>query len=347
MIKDLIKKGFYLKKEKHYKQAIEVFYKVLEQDNKSAEVLMEIAELYYLINNEEKALNYIEQIIKINEMHIGALKLLEQIFLDKKAYKNAEQTSENIYKISHSDEDLLDLLILLNYQQKFEDVTDFAINTENSDLVCEKAKALIALNKADDAIQLIKFSLEKNDKDQKLNLLIANLLLSYNDIEKCKYYANRLDYNEKSEKIMNFWGKYFTIKQDYQKAEKAFITSIKLNPDNSENYFGLANCYFSSGKTDAAKKYYNLAISYEPENRHYHYALAKLYYLEKRYKKALEELNDGTFEERMLKVVILCETNYFALARKEIENLIKEQPNNEKLLECKEKIDTELGLCKK
>ena len=55
MIKNLLQEGFILKNKGHYKHAIEVFYKALEEDNSSTELLLEIAELYYRMQNLEKA----------------------------------------------------------------------------------------------------------------------------------------------------------------------------------------------------------------------------------------------------------------------------------------------------
>ena len=61
MIKILLQEGFALKDRGHYKHAIEVFYKALEEDNTSTELLFEIADLYYRMQNEERALNYIDK----------------------------------------------------------------------------------------------------------------------------------------------------------------------------------------------------------------------------------------------------------------------------------------------
>ena len=52
MIKNLLQEGFALKDRGHYKHAIEVFYKALEEDNTSTELLFEIADLYYRMQNE-------------------------------------------------------------------------------------------------------------------------------------------------------------------------------------------------------------------------------------------------------------------------------------------------------
>ena len=80
------------------------------------------------------------------------------------------------------------------------------------------------------------------------------------------------------------------------------------------------------------------------ENQTYHFALANLYYSEKHYKKALEELVGDFFEARFLKSVILYETGYLALARKELRDLQTEYPEREMVAEYLNRINSELGL---
>ena len=85
MIKDLLKEAFILKSNGYYKYAIETFYKALEIENDSDELFFEIAESYFLMNDIERALNYIEQILEKKPTHIESLRLLKKIFMIKKA----------------------------------------------------------------------------------------------------------------------------------------------------------------------------------------------------------------------------------------------------------------------
>ena len=62
MIKDILKEAFILKEKGYYKYAIESFYKALELDNNSVELLLDIADCYYLMKDYERAVGYIEQI---------------------------------------------------------------------------------------------------------------------------------------------------------------------------------------------------------------------------------------------------------------------------------------------
>ena len=96
MIKELLQEGFILKTRGYYKYAIEAFYKALEIDNTSSELLLEIADTYYLMGEEERAISYIEQVLDNNPTHAESLKLLKKIFTDKKAWEEAEQTAKNM-----------------------------------------------------------------------------------------------------------------------------------------------------------------------------------------------------------------------------------------------------------
>ena len=93
-----------------------------------------------------------------------------------------------------------------------------------------------------------------------------------------------------------------------------------------------------------ARKYYNLAIAINPNNPNYHFALANLFYTQKHYKRALEELPSDLFEANLLKIIILYDTGYLALAKKELQNLFEQCPDNEILKEYSSRIDSDLGL---
>ena len=143
---------------------------------------------------------------------------------------------------------------------------------------------------------------------------------------------------------MNFLGLVETYLENYKEAVSYFNNAIKQNRSNPEYYYNLANVCFKQRELALAKRNYNLAISICPENQNYHFALANLYYSEKHYKKALEELEGDFFEARFLKAIILYETGYLALARKELSELALEYPNREMVNEYMTRINSELGL---
>ena len=342
MIKDLLQEAFALKESGHCKHAIEVFYKALELDNSSSELLLEIADLYDKIGNEEKALSYIEQILDKAPTHVDALKFLKRVFEKKEAWQEAEQTAKNIYCISHNPADLAEIFKLLIKQNKFDEIFEFKFKTEDKYVCLELARAYYYKKDFTKALEILTKIQPQMSDNQDFLLLLGQ----------CCYYSNQKDrcieiigqFKAKNAEQMNFLGLVETYLENYKEAVSYFNNAIKQNRSNPEYYYNLANVYFKQGELALAKRNYNLAISICPENQNYHFALANLYYSEKHYKKALEELEDDFFEARFLKAIILYETGYLALARKELNELALEYPNREMVNEYMTRINSELGL---
>src|SRR5574344_1623312 len=105
-----IQKGFKLKKNKSYKQAIEMFYKALEIENNNIEILFQLGELYCLLFNYERAVHYMEQVIQNDSKHILALNMLRQIYFNEKKYEKALEYSEKILSFDMSDKNIVDAI---------------------------------------------------------------------------------------------------------------------------------------------------------------------------------------------------------------------------------------------
>lgn len=343
MIKQLIKEGFILKSKGYYKHAIEAFYKALELDNKSPELLLEIAELYFLMGKEEHALSYIKQILDTNPVHIGSLELLEKIFLEKGALEDAEQTAKNIYCISHKTKDFERIFEILIQEEKYSEI--FTYNTEENSpkITYFSALAKYRLNEFEEAESLINKALNA-EKNQDFLLLKGQILLKENKDDECKNLLNEIKIDENNPELLNFAGLVEQRFGNYRKALEYFQTALKLEPQNDEYNYNCASTYFKMGENTLARKFYNMAISINPENNSYHLALANLYYSEKLYKRAMEELYGDFYEARLLKSIILYDTGYLALAKKELHELEKICPKDNIVTDYIEKIRTELSI---
>ena len=342
MIKNLLQEGFALKSKGHYKHAIEVFYKALELDNTSTELLLELADLYLKIGNEEKALSYIDTILEKNPAHIEALKFLKNIFISKNAWQEAEQTAKNIYCVSHSGSDLAEIFKLLIKQNKFDEIFEYNADMNDFVVVMEIARAYYYKKEFQKALDILLPFCDVNQENEDFLLLLGQIYYALNQKDKCFDFINK--FKDLTAEKLNFIGLVETYRENYRTAIASFLGAIKKERSNSDYYFNLANAYYKKGDLDFAKKYYNTAISIAPENQTYHFALANLYYSEKHYKKALEELVGDFFEARFLKSVILYETGYLALARKELRDLQTEYPEREMVAEYLNRINSELGL---
>lgn len=342
MIKDLLKEGFILKSKGYYKHAIEAFYKALEIDNTSPELLLEIADTYHLMGEEEHALNYLELILDKNPTHIDSLKLLEKIFISKDALVEAEQTAKNIYLISQKTQDLASILELLNKQKRYQEVLDFETSAVSAEILYELAFAKLFSNQASEAEVLINKALKEQGSNQKYLLLKGKILFKQDRKDECLDILGSMVYDNQNADYLNFAGLVMQYCKDYKTAIKYFLEAVKVCPNSAEYNYNCASTYFKADDIKLAKKYYNTAISLEPQNPNYHFALANLYYSQRQYKRALEELSSDLFEARLLKAIILYDTGYLAIAKKELEALKKEDSNNPIINEYLNKIENEL-----
>ena len=260
MIKEILQEGFILKEKGYYKHAIETFYKVLELDNSSLELLLEIAKCYYLLNDEERALNYIEQILEKEPTHIQALKLLKEIFLSKNALTEAEQTAKNIYCISQDKKDLIEILELLIKLKRFSEVLEYNVENFESDVLYYKAYAKLFLNELDDAETYINKSIDLEESDKK-KFLKSKILYKKNKINESKEIINNIQIDIKDSEALNFVGLVEQYNFNFEKALDYFKQAIKLNSKNDEYYYNCASTFFKMGDVQQAKKFYNLAIS--------------------------------------------------------------------------------------
>lgn len=337
MIKKSLKEGFILKSKGYYKHAIESFYKALELDNSSEELMLEIADCYYLMKDEERALNYIEQALEKTPTHIASLKLLKKIFVEKKAWAEAEQTAKNIYCISKDSRDLAEIFELLNKQKRYSEIFEYKTDVSSPEIFYEKAFAKMILNELDDAENYINKALELQYNDKNL-LLKGKILFALNKKDEWSNIINQINIDKTNADVLNFVGLIKQFECDFKQALTFFQEAVQLEPTKDEYYYNCASTYFKMGEIQQAKKFYNLAISIAPNNQNYHFALANLYYSEKHYKRAMEELNYDFFEAKLLKAVILYDSGYFAIAKKEFDKLAQEDSQNKLIIEYQNRI---------
>ena len=71
-ITDYIKEAFAYKNSGEYKKAIDYFYKALAIDNESSEILLELANLYTLLFQYDRAIGLYEQILEKDSLNDDA-----------------------------------------------------------------------------------------------------------------------------------------------------------------------------------------------------------------------------------------------------------------------------------
>lgn len=308
---DYIKEAFELKESKHYKQAIQMLYKALEEENDNIEILSQIGELYFLMNNYERAIQYFEKVLLIEPNHINSLKHTSIISERQGDMDKALEISTKIYEIEQNEKNLIQLIKTLIKLRLFCEIDKYKTDkyfTPKVKLEC--AKAYYINGEKDIAKEYLK---ECDKDDEETMLLEGKIKFDENDFENAKEIFNKIGKNSHNPEILNYLGLFDLENMNFVEAVKNFSKAINIDKTNSIYYFNLGNAYFYNGWIAEAQKAYQKAIYINPDNIDYRYALAYLYYENKDYSKsknetfAILEANPNHSQARVLKALLLAQ----------------------------------------
>lgn len=331
-MKQLMIEAFELKKKGYYKQAIEIFYKLLARENDNIEILSELGGIYLLLKNYDRAIHYTNKALEIDSNHINSLVNLRQIYTEQKDYKSASKVANKIYIITNSQTDLYEFLKILNLQNKYNEATGFVDFITSVDVAGEIAFAYYKLNKYDEAIRILTEYTSGNN-NAKLQDLLCKIYFETKQIEKAKEVLTKLENNNTNDaQVLNYMGLAKLDELQLDSAIGYFKEAINSDSQNDSYNFNLAQAYFLKGWLDEAKKYFIKAICLNPTNSNYQYSLGYALYREGDYKNALTHLNVETTEAKVLKMLIKFQMGDLASSKSELEKLQKENPENETIL---------------
>ena len=267
---DYIKQAFELKEAKNYKYAIELLYKALELENDNVEILFQIGELYFLMNNYSRAEQYIQKVLQIIPDHLNSLQLLKIINEREENTKTVLELSERIFEKHPNPETLGDLIKTLICLKSFSEIDKYR-NSEffTQDVKLDIANALYNANEKEKAKEILS---ECDINNEKAMLLSGKIKFDENDIESAKEIFSKLSKNSQNPEVLNYKGLFELESMNFIEAIKDFSKAINLDNSNSKYYYNLGNAYFYNGWIKEALKSYKNAICLEPENYGYRYA---------------------------------------------------------------------------
>lgn len=340
-IVEYIKKSFELKDQGFYKPAIEMLYKALAMDSDNLEILAQLAHLYYLLENFERAVYYIDKVLDIAPAHLDCMFLLEEIYMQKGHLQLAKNTLDKIYEVQPTNKNLAKKINLLNKLQDFDEIKDIegSLSEFDDDILYELACAYNDNFDSQKAIELLEKGYENNNKNEKIVFMLGKIYYDNKFFDKSIKYFNELEMLIKDRKsdeietsilaeVSNYLGLFKLNEQNFAKAIQYFLTAQKIDERNPEYAYNLGSVYFLDGWFDEALKSFNKAICLSPDNIDYHYALAYLYYQKKDYDKAAFELDFiKTLDQHhslsnILSAMIIAKKGDLLAARKQLENII-------------------------
>ncbi len=348
---DYIKQAFELKSSGMYKQAIEMLYKALETETDNIEILSQIGELYFLLNNYTRANQYFEKVLQIDENHENTLKLTKIIKEREGDFDTVLSVSQRLFDNKPNSENLKELVkILINLKlfceiDKYKDSQYFT-----SDVKIECAKAFYENGEIERAKELLSTC---DADDENVLLLEGKIKFDENDFETAQEIFSKIGRNSQNPEILNFLGLFDLENMSFIEAIKNFSKAANLDKSNAKYYYNLANAYFYNGWGDEAQKAYSKALYIEPDNLDYRYSLAYLYYDKKDYTKAKKEvyaildINSEHPQSRVLKALLLADNKDFIGAQNILEENLKKGSTDDFTKISLSKIYTELNMFSK
>lgn len=319
-----IKRAFELKSQECYKQAIEMLYKALETESDNIEILYQIGELYFLLHNYDRALQYVEKVLQINELHIPSLKMQCEIYKRQGLYNEALNSANSVYKKEDSPKNLKEIIKILGKLERVDEIEQYQ-DKMDKDCLYEYALACYKNGEAEKAKKIISENLEENED---CKILLGKIYFDSNDLNKAREIFESMKMSKNPE-VLNYLGLFALEDMKFIDAIKCFSQASSISKNNPVYWYNLANAYFFNGWQDEAVNSYLKAIVLDPENLDYRYSLAYLYYEMKKFDKAQKEVDiilskdANHYQARVIKALLKLNNKDYLGAERILEENLK------------------------
>lgn len=346
-----ITQSFDLKRQGYYKQAIEMLYKALSIEGNNLEILYQLADLYFLLDNEERTQQYVEKALEINPNHTDSLKLLSKLYLKKGELEKAKQNALKLLELSDSCDNVIQYIQILQELNDFEEIQNYKENNEitNADVIYEIAIAYANQYKLIDAIKMLEEIVSRDEDSTKILVLLGMLYYKNMELYKAKAVFQMIDQKEDNEICLHYLGLFAIDEEKYMDAITYLQKALILNPNNAQYAFDLANAYYLNGWIEEAVKFFHEAIARDPENKEFLYALAYLHYRNNNFSEAQREVNlifkmdKEYFPAKILNALLKLENKDVLGAKMDLEQLVDFDTKDDFALFVLAKIYLELG----
>ncbi len=340
----LVLKRDLAKKLKVYEDLADACVGILDLGNDDTDIRYDLAYAYYKLDKFDRALEIIQDLLKILPKHLPSLKLQRDIMKKKEQWERVIAACEEILKIEPNDVDsLVDEAVAYRNMGKLDSALNFIIRAteiESSNIELWKMRRDIAkeLNKPQEVI---------NASTQ--IIAMGGDFETYRDLARAYYTSSRYDdakkVLEKGLKIKddddegwNLLGMIFYKLGDLENARYSFKKATELNPSKKKYWKNLAWTMEKLDKFEEAVQYYNKALELDPEDMRLWYEKGLCLKNIKRYEEALESFDEAlkinkNFTKAMFeKGDVLLHMKKYDEALKIFSSLVKIEPTNSKYI---------------
>jgi tetratricopeptide (TPR) repeat protein len=203
----------------------------------NVDALLKLSELFFLVRQYQKGIDYVNKALKINDRSAKAYYLKGSIYRESgdtaRAISSLETAIEQDIKYENA---FIDIAIMYSARKNPIALEYYnnalKINPYNENTIYARAKLLQDIGKIDEAIAEYK-----------------SILLKNKNCENCYY---------------NLGAIYLEIKKDNKNALENFTNAIALNPNSAQAYFARGFTYSKLKDKENAKADYNMCLKIQP-----------------------------------------------------------------------------------
>ena len=349
---EYIKQAFELKNQQCYKQAIEMLYKALEIETDNLEVLFQLGELYFLLNNYPRAQHYLEKVLSKNDKHVESLELLIKIYEFLHEAEKAFTCAEKLLELQNNSKHIIKLIEIASKKGNIKRIEEYE-NSDDSNILYAVAKAFYDNKLIDKSEEKLNKAIDIESNNENALVLIGKIYFDKNEFEKAKEIFSKFPKTTDNPEILNYQGLFALESLDFTQAIKCFSKASNIDKQNSKYFYNLGNAYFYNGWIKEALTAYLQAIRLEPENNGFRYSIAYLYFEQKQFEKAQSEIDyilkeDANYAPaHVLNALLKFENKDYLNAKIELETNIKNGYNDNFTLVSLVKVYSELGILDK
>ena len=337
---EYIKKGFSYKNVGDYKSAIDYFYKALAIDNTSVEIMNELAYLYTMLCQYDRAISFYEQVVSKNPQAYDS-KLAYAVLCKK--LKNIVKAKELLLEIFNESYELdassQELFQILFEEQEYDKIINLynplAEQIKSSVSLFMVASAYSKIGNNDKAEEFYNKSYELSEDNVDAGCSLAELLFSkemYSESEKLCFSLLKIC---EDDRIFYLLAEMNYLNKKFDEAIKNYSYAININQKEAVYYYKLGVVYSLKGFMNEAEQSYCKAVTIDAENILYNYTLAYLYYTNG--KNGLAEnlvdfilsIQPDYLSAVSLKALLLLNKNEVAKAKSYVEKLEKSSENDD------------------
>ena len=299
-LNNLIKESFDLMENKKYKEAVEFLYPKLLDFPDNIEILVQIANGYYMMAEKEQAEQYYEKAFEIDNNSTLVLEPLIDLKVEMEKFNEVETYAQNYLNCEDKVYAIQKYLEALTKIKNFEEIVEFSTKTNlenfNSESYSLCANAIVEnFRDNEEKLKLAKSFADKAlelDKNNKSALCaLAKYYIAKNEFEKIEELLKNFPPEQATPELLSIYAYKKYVTKDYEKAAAFYAKALELDEKNEVLYYNLANSYMQIYWLNEAEVVVKKGLAIKENSISLRLTLANIYYMNREFDKTLLALS--------------------------------------------------------